>query len=217
MLDWMTSPFMNINEAFSNRSICHWSVFPTQSFPLLCSQAALLSPVFCNHHFPNAFYKSPCNFHWKKNGFALSMVVVAWVCWGEGGFWFEDNRKLLLTVWLELLCEQHGALWNKLKIRKECLLICFGPCSRARKSESRGWGGSESQFMPVHSGWDQNAKCKGVQEIPTDCLQAPNSWRGKVLCFWAWLFSLFPLPHSVAREWLQRKVLDQSAWDRGIE
>lgn len=203
----MNVNFMNINEAFSSRSRCHRSVFPTQRFPLVCSQAAMLSPVFCNHHFPNAFYKSPSNFHWKKNGIALPMVVVMCVL-GWGGFWFEDNIKLLLTVWLELLSEQHGALWNKLQIRKERLLICFGPCSRARKSESRRWGGSESQFMPVHSGWDQNAKCKGVQEIPTDCLQAPNSWRGKVLCFWAWLFSLFPLPHSVAREWLQ------SAWAR---
>lgn len=91
------SPFMNINEAFSNRSICHWSVFPTQSFPLLCSQAALLSTVFCNHHFPNAFYKSPCNFHWKKNGFALSMVVVAWVCWGDGGVLVWRQYKVALN------------------------------------------------------------------------------------------------------------------------
>lgn len=200
----MNVNFMNINEAFSSRSRCHWSVFPTQRFPLVCSQAAMLSPVFCNHHFPNAFYKSPSNFHWKKKWYCIAHGGGD-VCVGVRGVLVRRQYKVALNC---LVGVTQWAARNKLQIRKERLLICFGPCSRARKSESRGWGGSESQFMPVHSGWDQNAKCKGVQEIPTDCLQAPNSWRGKVLCFWAWLFSLFPLPHSVAREWLQ------SAWAR---
>lgn len=103
---------------------------PTQKFPFVCRQTVLLSPVFCNHHFPNAFYKSPCNFYLKKK---LQFHRPRWVC----GIPAQRQHKVALNC-LVGVSEKHCALWNKLQIRKERLLICFGPCSRAGKSGSRG-------------------------------------------------------------------------------